>query len=85
MGWLQFTPSQYDLLTIQFGYTALMLAAKGGHTITVKTLIGGGADLNLQDRVSGCDCFSAGLCSNVLLLLLQLLQCVSEHSLYTVF
>ena len=61
-----------------------MLAAMYGYTLTVKALIGGGADPNIQDRVSGSDCSTAGLCSNVLLLLLQLLQCVSEHTLYTV-
>ena len=79
MGWLQFTPSQYYLLTTQDGRTALMLAAMDGHTLTVKTLIGEGADPNIHDRVSGSDCSY-----NVLLLLLQLLQCVSEHTLYTV-
>ena len=46
----------------------------------MKALIGGGADPNIEDRVSGSDCSTAGLCSNVLLL--QLLQCVSEHMLY---
>ena len=61
-----------------------MLAAMRGHTLTVKALIGGGADPNIQDSVSGSDCSTAGLCSHVLLLLLQLLQCVSEHMLYTV-
>ena len=55
-----------------------------GHTLTVKALIGGGADPNIQDRVSRSDCSTAGLCSNVLLLLFQLLQYVSEHTLYTV-
>ena len=55
-----------------------------GHTLTVKALIGGGVDPNIQDRVSGSDCSTAGLCSNVLLLLFQLLQCVSQHTLYTV-
>ena len=34
-----------------------MLAADGGHTLTVKALIGGGADPNIQNRVSGI-CFS---------------------------
>ena len=84
MGWLQFTPSQYYLLTTQDGRTALMLATMGGYTLTVKALIGGAADPNIQDRVSTSDCSTAWLCSNVLLLLLQLLQCVSEHTLYTV-
>ena len=79
MGWLQFTPSQYYLLTIQDGYTALMLASMAGHTLTVKSLIGGGADPNIQNRVSGSGCSTAGLCNNVLLLLLQLLQCVSDY------
>ena len=65
MGWLQFTPSQYYLLTIQLGVTALILAAGGGHTLTVKALTGGGADPNFQDRVSGSDCSTARLCSNV--------------------
>ena len=68
MGWLQFTTSQYYLLTIQYGHTALMLAAiggytltvkaltgGGGYTLTVKALIGGGADPNIQDKVSGSD------------------------------
>ena len=72
MGWLQFTPSQYHLLTIQHGDTALILAAKGGHTLTVKALIGGGADPNIQDRVSGRHCSTAGLCSNV---------CYCNHSM----
>ena len=71
VGWLQFTPSQYYLLTIQVGRTALMLAAMGGHTLTVKALIGRGADPNIQDRVSGSDCSTAGLCSNMCSLLLQ--------------
>ena len=31
--------AQYYLLTIQDGRTALMLAARGGHTLTVKALI----------------------------------------------
>ena len=61
-----------------------MLAAMGGHTLTVKALIAGGADPNILDSVSRSDCSTAGLCSNMLLLLLQLLQCVSEHMLYTV-
>ena len=81
MGWLKFTPSQYYLLTIQDDCTALMLAARGGHTLTVKALIGGGADPNIQDWVSVSVCSTAELCCNVLLLLLQLLQCVSEHML----
>ena len=62
VGWLQFTPSQYYLLTIQYGCTALMLAAMGGHTLTVKALIGGGADPNIQDSVS---CSVDELCSNM--------------------
>ena len=61
-----------------------MLAAIYGNTLKVKALIGGGADPNIQDKVSGRDCSTAEMCSNVLLLLLQLLQCVSEHTLYTV-
>ena len=59
MGWLQFTPSQYYLLTIQDGHTALMLADVEVHTLTVKALIGGEADPNIQDRVSGSDCSTA--------------------------
>ena len=72
VGWLQFTPSQYYLLTIQFGNTALILAARGGHTLTVKALIGGEADPNIQGRVSGSHCSTAGLCSNV---------CYCNHSM----
>ena len=79
MGWLQFTTSQYYVLTIQHGRTALMLAAMGGHTLIVKALLGEGADPNIHDSVSGSDCSY-----NVLLLLLQLLHCVSEPTLYTV-
>ena len=65
MGWLQFTPSQYYLLTIQDGRTGLMLAAMGGHTLIVKALIGGGADPHIQDSVSRSDCSVAWLCSNM--------------------
>ena len=46
--------------------TALILAAKGGHTLTVKALIRGGADLNIRDRVSGSHCSTAGLYSFLL-------------------
>jgi ankyrin repeat protein len=35
----------------QMGYTALMLAAIGGHTATVQALIGAGSDLNQGDMV----------------------------------
>ena len=42
-----------------------MLATVGGHTLTVKALIGGGADPNIQDSVSGSDCSTAWLCINV--------------------
>ena len=56
-----------------------MLAAMGGHTLTVKSLIGGGADPNIQDRVSESDCSTAGLSSNVLLMLLQCMQFVSDY------
>ena len=56
---------QYYLLTIQDRRTALILAAEGGHTLTVKALIGGGADSNIEDKVSGSHCSTAGLCSNV--------------------
>ena len=45
-----------------------MLAAMGDHTRTGKALIVGGADPNIQYRVSGSDCSTAGLCSNVLTL-----------------
>ena len=61
MGWLQFTPSQYYPLAIQGGLTTLILAAKGGRTLTVKALIGGGADPNIQDMVSGSDYSTAGV------------------------
>ena len=64
MAWLQLTPSQYYLLTIQDGRTALMLAAMGGDALTVKALTGGGADPIIQYRVSGSDCCTAVLCSN---------------------
>ena len=72
MGWLQFTPSQYYLLTIQDGDTALILAAKEGHTLTVKALTRGGADPNIHSRVSGSHCSTTGLCSNV---------CYCNHSM----
>ena len=51
------------ILTLQDGDTALILAAEGGHTLTVQALTGGGADPNIQDRVSGSHCSTAGLCS----------------------
>ena len=60
MGWLQFTPSQYYLLTIQDGDTALILAAMEDNTLTVKALIIEGADPNIQNRVSGI-CFSIAI------------------------
>ena len=44
-----------------------MLAAMGGHTLTVKAFIGGGADPNIQGLVSRSDCSTAVLCYNVLL------------------
>ena len=36
----------------QSGETALMLAAKGGYTVTVKALINAGAHITLRNRVS---------------------------------
>ena len=39
-------------MTIQLGRTAVMRAAKGGHTHTVEAFIGCGADINTQDVVS---------------------------------
>ena len=50
---------------VQDDDTALILATRGGHILTVKALMGGGADPNIQDRVSGSYCSTAGLCSNV--------------------
>ena len=35
-------------LTTKDGWTALMIAARGGHNETVQTLIAAGADLNIQ-------------------------------------
>ena len=35
-------------LTTKYGWTALMIAARGGHNETVHTLIAAGADLNIQ-------------------------------------
>ena len=59
---LQFTPSLYYLLTIQYRETALMLAAMGGYILTVKALIGGGAYPNIQDTVSGSDYSTTEMC-----------------------
>ena len=39
----------------QNGETALIQAARGGHTETVTSLLDGGADVNDKDRVSYCD------------------------------
>ena len=61
-----------SVIIIQDSDTALILAAKGGHTLTVKVLIGGGTDPNIQDRVSGSHYSTAGLCSNV---------CYCNHSM----
>ena len=61
MGCLKFTPSQYYLLTIQYRETALILAVRRGYILTVKALIGGGAEPNIQDRVSGSDSSTAEL------------------------
>ena len=57
--------SQYCLLTVQFGRTALILATMGGHTLTVQSLIGGEADLNIQDRVSGSCCSTTIILSKI--------------------
>ena len=35
-------------LTTKDGWTALMIAARGGHNETVQTLIAAGADLNIR-------------------------------------
>ena len=39
----------------QDGLTALILAVKEGHTETVRTLLAGGADVNLQEEVNKCN------------------------------
>ena len=36
------------VFSTKYGWTALMIAAKGGHNETVQTLIAAGADLNIQ-------------------------------------
>ena len=51
-GLLQFTLFKWYLMTIQSGWTAVMFPAVGGETHTVEALIGHGADINSQTRVS---------------------------------
>ena len=46
------SPNDTYLIHIQLGRTAVMCAAVGGHTHTVEVLVGCGADINTQDRVS---------------------------------
>ena len=38
---------------LQYGETALMMASEKGHMECVKILLDGGADVNMQDEVSG--------------------------------
>ena len=38
--------------TLQYGWTPLMTAAANGYTATVQSLVGAGADMNIQDEVS---------------------------------
>ena len=40
-------------LSLQDGWTALMMASKAGHMEFVQVLLDKGADANIQDRVSG--------------------------------
>ena len=40
-------------LSLQNGWTALMRASQAGHMECVKALLDKGADVNIQDRVSG--------------------------------
>ena len=40
-------------LSLQDGWTALMMASKAGHTESVQVLLDKGADVNMQDKVSG--------------------------------
>ena len=41
------------LLSLQYGKTALMRASEMGHMECVKVLLYGGADVNVQSKVSG--------------------------------
>jgi hypothetical protein len=67
-----FGTDQYPVVASpQFGRTALIEASVKGHTATVQALIGAGADLNLQNRVSDRACLHKCLCcvrTNVTLL-----------------
>ena len=40
-------------LSLQGGWTALMMASEAGHTESVQVLLDKGADVNMQDKVSG--------------------------------
>ena len=40
-------------LSLQGGWTALMVASKAGHMECVQMLLGKGADVNMQKKVSG--------------------------------
>ena len=40
-------------LSLQDGWTALMMASKAGHMKCIKVLLDKGAEVNLQDKVSG--------------------------------
>ena len=40
-------------LSLQDGWTALMMASQAGHMECVKALLDKGADANIQDEVSG--------------------------------
>ena len=40
-------------LSLQRGWTALMMASKAGHMECVQVLLDKGADGNMQDKVSG--------------------------------
>ena len=63
----------------QFGWTALMYAAKYGHTKAVSVLVGAGAALDAVDKVGLCRAAACpiGLCGVVLCLtLLSTFVCV---------
>ena len=40
-------------LSLQDGWTALMKASTAGHMVCVQVLLDRGADVNMQDKVSG--------------------------------
>ena len=40
-------------LSLQEGWTALLMASKAGHMECVKMLLDKGADVNMQDKVNG--------------------------------